>query len=162
MGRSFGVYVVLATQRSEKDILDSVRPNITVPIILRQPSEYMNDLFLYKGAAKDGYDSTSIPPSTKPHYETAGIGYTIDEKGQPTKFRSAFVGREDIGRLIREFRALDGLGMNPGEFKKIADEADATKAAFADTLADEDDDGDFSITEERVLPELPDFNLDEF
>jgi hypothetical protein len=153
MGRSFGVYVVLATQRSEMSRLEAVRPNIAVPIILRQPSDHMNDLFLGKGAMAAGYDSTAIPMSTKPHYETAGTGYTLNEMGRPVKGRFAFVSREDIGRLIREFRDLD-----ENEFRLAVQEEEARE------LSDDPlDDGDFAITDQgEELPELETFELDDF
>lgn len=156
MGRSFGVYVLLATQRSEKDILDSVRPNITVPIILRQPSEYMNDLFLGKGAAAAGFDSTTIPMSTAPHYETAGIGYAVNEFGKPVKARYAYVSKDDMAALIREFRSIDEGELE--EFKK----EDEERRQFEESSNGSEDSGGFAITDEGCeLPDLETFSFDD-
>lgn len=159
MGRSFGVYVMLATQRSEKDILDSVRPNITVPFILRQPSEYMNDLFLGKGALASGYDSTSIPMSTAPDYETAGVGYAVNELGKPVKVRFAYVSKDDMAQLIREFRSIDDGELE--EFKREDDKRNRASDVFEEP---EDDDGNFGISDysDPEVPELELLSIDDF
>lgn len=108
-GRSLGVYLITATQDSDQKTVDPVRKNISNWIVLRQGSKYMNDLFLYDGAAKDGFDSTAIPSSGEADgYRTAGIGYVRDEILGAVKIRFPFIGPEDIGALIRSFQEHDG------------------------------------------------------
>jgi hypothetical protein len=157
MGRSFGVYVMLATQRGEKSLLDSVRPNITNPVLLRQPSQYMNTLFLGDDSIANGFDSRKIPPSTKPKYETAGIGYTLDALGEPMKLRYAYTSKDDMAALIREFRAIDENEFD--QFKK--EDAARKRAAEAEALSN--DGSGFAITDEddNELPELEPFVLDD-
>lgn len=160
MGRSFGVYVFLATQRGKMDLLEPVRENISVPILLRQPNRYMNDLFLGEGALAAGYDSTSIPMSAAPDYETAGIGYAFNDKDQIVKVRFAYIDKEDIGDLIRDFREVD-----ESELRRAYKEDDERRQSLAQLeakVAAEDEDGGFAITDanETPLPELEEFFLD--
>lgn len=145
-GRSLGIYVVTATQKFDKTILEALRDNIANFYLLRQTSQYFNDLFLGDGAKAAGYDSTAIPMSSKANgYKTAGIGYIKDEEGYPVKTRLPFISKEDMGRLVRSFQTDE---------QKVA-----SPDLFVD-FTDEDDDGDFSITETeepQVEPEILDF-----
>lgn len=159
MGRSFGVYVFLATQRGEMKLLDSVRPNITNPVILRQPSDHMNRLFLGDESIADGYDSRRIPPSTKPKYETAGIGYTLDEKGTPVKVRYAYTSKDDMAALIRKFRAIDDNEL--ARFKR--EDAARKRTLELEERDEQGDDGAFAITDGDERDEgLPNLELISF
>lgn len=102
-GRSLGIYVVAATQEVDKELLGRMRGNFANVIILRQLSEYFNDLYLGEGARSMGFDSTKIPLSTKANgYAYAGIGYVKEETGAPVKVRFAYSSDEDISALIKE------------------------------------------------------------
>ncbi|MGP5046275.1 hypothetical protein [Glutamicibacter ardleyensis] len=144
-GRSLGIYVITATQKFDKTILEALRDNIANFFLLRQPSPYFNDLFLGDGAKAAGYDSTAIPMSGKANgYKTAGIGYIKDEEGNAVKTRLPFISKEDMGRLVRSFQTEDQKAASPDLFIDFTDE---------------DDDGDFVITEEDEIsePEALDF-----
>lgn len=145
-GRSLGVFVEGATQKFDKTILEAVRDNIANWWLLGQDSAYYNDLFLGEGARDAGFDTTAIPRSSKATgYHTAGIGYAKDESGAPVAFRLPFINKEDMGSLIRRFRALDGLPTKPIVYN---DESG--------------DDGEFTITETQEEDELPDLELIDF
>lgn len=139
-GRSLGVYLITATQDGEKSTIDAIKKNISQWIILRQDSHYMNDtVFLYEGAAADGFDSTAIPASTEADgYRTAGIGFVRDSVKGALKVRFVFIDKEDIAALIRRFQTDNQKTASPDIFIDFTDE---------------DDDGDFVITEEEELPE---------
>ena len=147
-GRSLGVYLITATQDGEKTTIDAIKKNISEWILLRQPSLYMNDqVFLYEGAAADGFDSTAIPASTEADgYRSAGVGFVRHAEKGAEKVRFAYISKDDIAALIRRFQTDD----------------DRTAAAevFEDYT---EDDGDFAITDEgEQLPELETFELDDF
>lgn len=155
LGRSFGVYIMVATQRGEMSMLSPIRPNITNPILFRQPSDHMNRLFLGDDSILNGYDSRKIPPSTKPDYATAGIGYTLDELGNPVKMRVAYTNKDDMAALIREFRSVDS-----GELERFKREDAERRRLLALEGGDEDgDDGGFTVSVEEQDDELPDLNL---
>jgi len=100
-GRSLGVLVVAATQEVDKELLGRMRGNFANIIILRQLSEYFNDLYLGEGMRALGFDSTAIPLSTRANgYAYAGIGYVKEETGTPVKVRFAYSSDADISALI--------------------------------------------------------------
>ncbi|MGP5031430.1 FtsK/SpoIIIE domain-containing protein [Glutamicibacter arilaitensis] len=127
-GRSLGVYVIGATQEVDKELFGRMRGNFANVILLRQTSEYFNDLFLGEGARSKGYDSTAIPLSTKANgYAFAGIGYAKEETGKPVKVRFAYSSDEDIANLIKKHPKLGSV----------------------DNTDDFDDDGSFIIEDEE-------------
>ncbi len=147
VGRSLGVYIVAATQKADKTILEALRDNISNFIVLRQPSPYFNDLLLGDDAKANGYDSTAIPPSSEANgYATAGIGFAKDESGQPVKLRFPFVSKDDMAALIRRFQTEEQKAKPLQVFEDYTD-----------------DDGDFAITDEGdQFPELETLELDDF
>lgn len=105
-GRSLGVLVVAATQEADKELLGRMRGNFANAIVLKQPSEYFNDLFLGQGAAAAGFDSTKIAPANKANnYATAGIGYVKEATGSPVRVRFAYSSDQAIADLIKAHRA---------------------------------------------------------
>lgn len=156
VARSFNVFVVAATQRASADVLDELRPNITNWIILRQRNKHFNEVFLGDDSIELGYDSRQIGPSTPANgYQTSGIGYAANERGEIEKIRFAYLGDDDVAQLIRDYEREHGRG----------DIAENQLDEFEDvmelpTLDDdflfeggEEDDGDFKIEE---LPTLDD------
>lgn len=101
-GRSLGIYVIAATQEADRDLIGRMRGNFSNVIVLRQPSDYFNDLFLGEGAKERGYDSSAIPPANIANgYATAGIGFAKDETGSPVKVRFIYSADEDLADIIR-------------------------------------------------------------
>jgi hypothetical protein len=154
-GRSLGVYLMTATQDGEKSTIDAIKKNISRWLLLRQNSEYMNDkVFLYDGAAADGFDSTAIPASGEDDgYKTAGLGYVKDEAMGAIKIRFPFISKHDMARTVRWFQAHDA-------------EQRQSKAKPQRSIGTGNDqaDGGFSITDqdEEDSNELPNLELIDF
>ena len=103
-GRSLGIYVIGATQAVDTELLGRMRQNFANAIILKQESEYYNDLFLGEGAKEKGFNSTEIPASNKANdYAYAGIGYVKEETGDPVRVRFAYSSDRDIADLCQRF-----------------------------------------------------------
>ena len=163
-GRSYGIYIVLATQRADKEVLGEVRDNIANVALLRYKSDWINGLFLGDDAKANGYDAGAIPPASEGNdYATAGIGYVLEEGGDPVKARFAYLGDEDIARLIRDFEREHGRGdITEEEFDEFADVM--SKPEEDDTFLFPEGDDDSSPSElpdlEDDFDELPDLEDD--
>lgn len=159
-GRSYGVYILAATQRGDKAILDSIVDSMQHKICLRQSNPYFNKLFLGDDYLENGCDPARIPKATKNNgYKTAGIGYVADDEGQ-SKIRFAYISKVEISELVRHFRALDG---NPADEQEFIDFQEAANdwVEFEDTT----DDGawlEIPADAERENISLEDFVLEEF
>lgn len=100
-GRSSGFYVIAASQFADQENLKNLRPNFANVIVLKQPSPYLNDLFLGEKAKESGFDSTAIPASNAGNnYKYSGIGFVLQDGGNVVKVRFAYLGKEDLTKLI--------------------------------------------------------------
>lgn len=105
MGRSEHFYIVAASQLADKANLEDMRGNFQNLIVLRQESAYLNDLFLGDKAAERGFNSTAIPASNPANgYRYSGIGFVLEEGGEPVKIRVAYLSKEDLGYLVAEHK----------------------------------------------------------
>lgn len=101
-GRSLGIFVIGATQAIDQELLGRMRINFANTIILRQDSDYFNDLLLGTNAKENGFDSTAIPASNKSNgYKYAGIGFVKEEGTHPARVRFAYSSDEAISELIK-------------------------------------------------------------
>lgn len=122
-GRSLGFYVMAASQFAEKEHLQNLRNNIGTAVILRQPSPYLNDLFLGADAAKNGFDSTAIPLSNQANgYKYSGIGYVQDEGGTVSKVRFAYIGDEQLINLIKKYKKEEAEPLHEDNFLFVPQE----------------------------------------
>lgn len=150
-GRSLGVIVVAATQEADKELFGRMRGNFANAIVLKQPSDYFNDLFLGKGAAEAGFDSTKIPAANPANnYASAGIGYVKGETGTPARVRFAYSSDPDIIALVQANRSTEMPDLWP---KLAAEVAKLRESLDESSTPKDDDDGEFTMTE---LPELTD------
>lgn len=160
-GRSYGVYILAATQRGDKAIMDAVIDSMQHKVCLRQTNPYFNQLFLGDDYKENGCDPARIKKATKNNgYKTAGMGYIADDEGQ-TQIRFAYISKIEIAELVREFRELDGLPIDEEGMADFVQE----KGDFYELPAIEDDDGDWqAIPEdaERSEKTLEDYVLDDF
>lgn len=158
-GRSFGVYVILATQVATKEVFGDVRDNVPNAIVLKhKASEYWTKEFLGEDAIDLGFDpKTKIGPSNKANgYKTAGIGYVSTASGV-VRVRFGYLSDKDIIALAREFMEPDAdLGVfkektpvfDPNEYGlgPTADElAEGGANGSPDSDDDSDDDGGFEV-----------------
>jgi hypothetical protein len=164
-GRSFGVYVILATQVATKEVFGDVRDNVPNAIVLKhKASDYWTQEFLGDDAIELGHNpKTKIGPSNKANgYKTAGIGYVSTAEGV-VRVRFGYLSDKDIVAVARQF-------MEPGADESVFDEPIAVfdprkyGLAISQEEADamdgvlDDDDGNFGITEEPAA-ETDDFLL---
>lgn len=105
-GRSTGFFVIGASQFADMENLKQLRPNFTNVIVLRQPSAYLNDLFLGETAKANGFDSTAIPASNKANgYKYSGIGFVVGEGGGVEKVRFAHLPKAALIEFLKKHRA---------------------------------------------------------
>lgn len=151
-GRSLNVFVVGATQAVDTELLGRMRVNFANTILLRQESAYYNDLFLGERAKERGYDSTSIPLSSKANgYAYAGIGYVKGDTGAPIKVRFAYTSDEDLAALIQEFPKHETSDFDDFDTTTDEPEKDEEAPKQVSALPDVDDldaFGDFNNHEE--------------
>lgn len=161
-GRFAGVYIMAATQRGDKAIMDAVIDSMQHKVCLRQTNPYFNQLFLGDDYKENGCDPAKIKKATKANgYKTAGIGYIADDDAQ-TQIRFAYISKIEISEMVREFRELDGLPISEEEMTDFVSES----GDWAELPSlDEDDDGDWiAIAEdaERSEKTLEDYVLADF
>jgi len=161
-GRSYGVYILAATQRGDKAIMDAVIDSMQHKVCLRQTNPYFNGLFLGDDYKENGCDPARIKKATKNNgYKTAGIGYIADDEGQ-TNIRFAYISKIEIAELVREFRELDGL---PVDEEEMADFVTESGDFYELPALDEDGDGDWEsipADAERDDKTLEDYVIDDF
>ena len=161
-GRSYGVYVLAATQRGDKAILDAIIDSMQHKVCLRQSNPYFNKLFLGDDYLENGCDPARIAKATKNNgYKTAGIGYIADDEGQ-SKIRFAYISRIEIAALVREFRERDGLPIDEAE---ISDYIKQERNWIELPSTGDEDDGDWHsipADAERSTITLEDYILEEF
>lgn len=157
-GRSYGIYLMVATQRADKEVLGELRDNMANVVLLRYKSDWINGLFLGEDAKENGFDAGSIQPATKGNgYATAGIGFVTDESGEPVKMRYAYLSDDDIAELISDFELEYGRGEvsdeEMDEFHKVMELPSLNDDFLFEDDENTEDDGDFKIEE---LPTLSD------
>jgi DNA segregation ATPase FtsK/SpoIIIE, S-DNA-T family len=78
LGRAYGIILILATQRPDKDSLPpAIRGIVTARFCLKVPDQLGNDMILGTGAYKSGYDASAFRAKTD-----AGLGWLKGE-GDP-------------------------------------------------------------------------------
>lgn len=133
LGRAYGVILVLATQRPDKDsIPTSVTGKVTCRFCLQVPDQVGNDMILGTSSYKNGYNSTLFRPRTNNSPGDAGLGW-LKADGVPQIVRTYRVDLPEAekvaarARLMREHAGvLSGYALGDG----------AEAAAPRDILAD--------------------------
>lgn len=93
-GRAAGIIVVAATQRPSADIVPtSLRDIFGYRCAFRCTTEASSDIILGTGWARQGYDATTIDPTTR------GVGWLLAEGGYPRRFKGAYLTDADIDTL---------------------------------------------------------------
>ena len=154
-GRSGNIYVIAATQSARQDLMGDMRDNFSNFIVLKLKGgqDYWNDYWLGAGSAARGFDATVILPARADNgYATAGIGYVVEETGDPVRVRFARTTKHDLAKVFAR------NPITPGHDAHKQTPADDELAdGFNDLILgggvtqDEltDDDGDFSMTEDQ-------------
>ncbi len=102
IGRAFGVSLILATQRPDKDSLPSgVKGNVSIRICLYVPGQVENDMILGTGAYKRGVNAAALRPEID-----AGIGYLLGATAAPTVACAAYLDGPATELVARRARVL--------------------------------------------------------
>ena len=135
IGRAFGVVLILATQRPDKDSLPTgVSGNVSIRFCLKVAGQLENDMILGTSAYKRGLNAALFRPEID-----AGIGYLVGATPVPTVACAAYLdvgARERVATRARALREQAGTlsGHALGEAPEPA--ADAAGARLlSDILA---------------------------
>ncbi|WP_230652092.1 cell division protein FtsK [Streptacidiphilus sp. ASG 303] len=122
IGRAFGVILILATQRPDKDSLPTgVSGNVSIRFCLRVAGQVENDMILGTSAYKNGIRATTFRPEVD-----AGLGYLAGATATPTVVKTAYLdtpATEAIAKRARAMRAAAGTltGHAAGEAPERSD-----------------------------------------
>ena len=134
IGRAFGVTLVLATQRPDKDSLPTgVSGNVSIRFCLKVAGQVENDMILGTSAYKNGLRATVFRPEID-----AGIGYLVGATSMPVVVRTAYLDGPATERIAARARALrEAAGTLSGHALGEAPESAAVASVtlLADVLA---------------------------
>lgn len=95
-GRAFGVILILATQRPDKDSLPTgVSANVSIRYCLRVMGQVENDMILGTSSYKNGIQATTLSPRDK------GIGYLKGAFDDAVVVRSYYSNTDAANRIAR-------------------------------------------------------------
>ena len=102
IGRALGVFLVLATQRPDKDSLPTgVSGNVSTRFCLKVAGQVENDMILGTSAYKNGARATTFRPKID-----AGLGYLKGEENTPQVVRTYYLNNADTERAAKRARAI--------------------------------------------------------
>jgi S-DNA-T family DNA segregation ATPase FtsK/SpoIIIE len=131
IGRALGVFLVLATQRPDKESLPTgVSGNVSTRFCLKVAGQVENDMILGTSAYKNGARATTFRPKVD-----AGLGYLKGEESLPQVVRTNYLNGQDAERVAKRARAVREAagtltGVSAGE-----DDATEHRDVLADVLA---------------------------
>jgi S-DNA-T family DNA segregation ATPase FtsK/SpoIIIE len=130
LGRAYGLVLVLATQRPDKDSLPTaVSGNVTARFCLHVPGQVENDLILGTSSYRNGYNATLLRPKTD-----AGTGW-LKADGVPQIVRGYYLDLGDTERVAARARVIrEHAGVLSGYALGEDDGTDARSFA-ADVMA---------------------------
>jgi S-DNA-T family DNA segregation ATPase FtsK/SpoIIIE len=102
IGRALGVFLILATQRPDKDSLPTgVSGNVSTRFCLKVAGQVENDMILGTSAYKNGARATTFRPKVD-----AGLGYLKGEENTAQVVRTYYLNGADTERAAKRARAL--------------------------------------------------------
>ena len=102
IGRALGVFLILATQRPDKESLPTgVSGNVSTRFCLKVAGQVENDMILGTSAYKNGARATTFRPKVN-----AGLGYLKGEENAPRVVRAYYLNGADTERAAKRARAL--------------------------------------------------------
>ena len=128
LGRAYGIIIVLATQRPDKDSLPTaVSGIVTARFCLQVPDQVSNDMILGTGAYKAGYKTTVFRPRTD-----AGMGW-LKAEGTPQIVMTYYVDLNDLEKIVTRARVMrEQAGVLSGYAIDETDETEAERDVLAD------------------------------
>jgi DNA segregation ATPase FtsK/SpoIIIE, S-DNA-T family len=101
IGRALGVFLILATQRPDRDSLPTgVSGNVSTRFCLKVAGQVENDMILGTSAYKNGARATMFRPKVD-----AGLGYFKGEESVPRVVRTYYLNDADTERVAKRARA---------------------------------------------------------
>jgi S-DNA-T family DNA segregation ATPase FtsK/SpoIIIE len=102
IGRALGVFLILATQRPDKESCPTgISGNVSTRFCLKVAGQMENDMVLGTSAYKNGARATTFRPKID-----AGLGYLKGEENTPQVVRTFYLNTSDTERVARRARAL--------------------------------------------------------
>ena len=102
IGRALGVFLILATQRPDKDSLPTgVSGNVSTRFCLKVAGQMENDMVLGTSAYKNGARATTFRAKID-----AGLGYLKGEENTPQVVRTYYLNTADTERVAVRARAI--------------------------------------------------------
>jgi DNA segregation ATPase FtsK/SpoIIIE, S-DNA-T family len=130
LGRAYGVILVLATQRPDKDSLPTaVSGNVSVRFCLRVPGQMENDMILGTSAYKNGYNAAAFRTKTD-----AGLGW-LRAEGDPQIVRTYYLDLPACERICERARVGRQLAGTLTGFAVAEDESTEARSFAADVLS---------------------------
>ncbi len=130
IGRALGVFLILATQRPDKESLPTgVSGNVSTRFCLKVAGQVENDMILGTSAYKNGARATTFRAKID-----AGLGYLKGEENAPQVVRTYYLNTADTERVAKRARALrEAAGTLSGVALGEAD-AERQRDVLADVL----------------------------
>jgi S-DNA-T family DNA segregation ATPase FtsK/SpoIIIE len=130
IGRALGVFMVVATQRPDKDSLPTgVSGNVSTRFCLKVAGQVENDMILGTSAYKNGARATTFRPKID-----AGLGYLKGEENVPQICRTYYLNDAATDQVAKRARALrEAAGTLSGVALGEDDQA-AVRNVLADVL----------------------------
>ena len=130
LGRAYGIIVVLATQRPDKNSLPTaIRGIVTARFCLKVPDYDCNDMILGTGAYKAGYDAVVFRAKTD-----AGMGW-LKADGDPQVVRTYKLDLDPSEKIAARARVLrERAGVLTGYALGLEEEAAVARDVLADLL----------------------------
>jgi S-DNA-T family DNA segregation ATPase FtsK/SpoIIIE len=102
IGRALGVFLIVATQRPDKDSLPTgVSGNVSTRFCLKVAGQVENDMILGTSAYKNGARATTFRPKVD-----AGLGYLKGEENTPQICRTYYLNDAATDQVAKRARAL--------------------------------------------------------
>lgn len=151
-GRSANIFVIAATQAARQELMGDMRDNFVNFLVLKlkEGQTYWNDFWLGEGAAAAGFDATKILTANQDNgYATAGIGYVVEQSGDPVKVRFARTDKDAMAELFDRHPRTPAAGPSLVMVGRVE--------VVTEDLRAEEDDGGFGFIE---LPDSSDNDND--
>jgi S-DNA-T family DNA segregation ATPase FtsK/SpoIIIE len=131
IGRALGVFLVLATQRPDRDSLPTgVSGNVSTRFCLKVAGQVENDMILGTSAYKNGARATTFRPKVD-----AGLGYLKGEENVPQVVRTYYLNGHDTERVAKRARALREAAGTLSGVAAGQDDGTERRDVLADALA---------------------------
>jgi S-DNA-T family DNA segregation ATPase FtsK/SpoIIIE len=131
IGRALGVFLILATQRPDKESLPTgVSGNVSTRFCLKVAGQVENDMILGTSAYKNGARATTFRPKVD-----AGLGYLKGEENVPQVVRTYYLNGHDAERAAKRARALREAAGTLSGVALGEDDGTERRDVLADVLA---------------------------